>query len=220
MKPLRLLILPLACALLCAPHAAAARPNILYIMADDHAAHAIGAYGSKVNKTPNIDRIAAEGMRFTQCLVTNSICTPAAYSHPRRIPVLPIAFRGRRYSGEVSCPPDFTPEARGTSLQQANSSEGQHHIVGRTRRLSRPKLRDGIQFFRCGIPHSDEALGGGRPGVDLVDDLGNFALSHFRSSSLAANPPSSPSLPETRSRAQLRPSARSTAKQREEGRLD
>jgi hypothetical protein len=34
------------------------RPNILYIMADDHAAHAISAYGSKVNKTPSIDRLA------------------------------------------------------------------------------------------------------------------------------------------------------------------
>ncbi len=53
------------------------RPNILYIMADDHAAHAIGAYGSKINKTPNIDRLAQGGMRFSNCLVTNSICTPS-----------------------------------------------------------------------------------------------------------------------------------------------
>jgi len=40
------------------------RPNILYIMADDHAAHAISAYGSRINQTPNIDRIAKDGMRF------------------------------------------------------------------------------------------------------------------------------------------------------------
>ena len=40
---------------------AADRPNILYIMSDDHAAHAIGAYGSHVNHTPNIDRLAREG---------------------------------------------------------------------------------------------------------------------------------------------------------------
>src|SRR5262245_19283156 len=44
--------------------AAETRPNILYIMADDHASHAIGAYGSKINRTPNIDRIAQQGMRF------------------------------------------------------------------------------------------------------------------------------------------------------------
>src|SRR6266545_3573623 len=57
--------------------AAANRPNILYMMADDHAAHAIGAYGSKINRTPNIDRIAGQGMRFDNCFCTNSICTPS-----------------------------------------------------------------------------------------------------------------------------------------------
>ena len=57
--------------------AADTRPNILFIFTDDHAAHAISAYGSKINKTPNIDRIANEGMRFNHCLVTNSICGPS-----------------------------------------------------------------------------------------------------------------------------------------------
>lgn len=53
------------------------QPNILFIMADDHAAKAISAYGHGLNKTPNIDRIANEGMRFNHCYVTNSICTPS-----------------------------------------------------------------------------------------------------------------------------------------------
>ena len=53
------------------------RPNILFIMADDHAAHAMSCYGSKINKTPNLDRIAQEGMRFSNCFVVNSICTPS-----------------------------------------------------------------------------------------------------------------------------------------------
>jgi len=52
------------------------RPNILFIMSDDHGYQAIGAYGSKINKTPNIDRLAKEGMRFDRCFVTNSICGP------------------------------------------------------------------------------------------------------------------------------------------------
>lgn len=59
---------------------AAARPNIVYIMSDDHAAQAIGAYGSRINRTPNIDRIAREGMRFDSCFCTNSICTPSRAS--------------------------------------------------------------------------------------------------------------------------------------------
>ncbi len=53
------------------------QPNILYIMADDHAAHAISAYGSRINQTPQIDRIAKEGVRLTNCFCTNSICTPS-----------------------------------------------------------------------------------------------------------------------------------------------
>jgi arylsulfatase A-like enzyme len=73
-----------ACAwiVVCAQGAAAqaaggGRPNILYIMTDDHAAHAIGAYGSKVNRTPHLDRLAREGARLTSVFATNSICTPS-----------------------------------------------------------------------------------------------------------------------------------------------
>ncbi len=53
------------------------RPNILFIMADDHAAKAISAYGMAINSTLNIDRIADERMRLDHCYVTNSICTPS-----------------------------------------------------------------------------------------------------------------------------------------------
>ena len=53
------------------------KPNIVFVFADDHAYQAISAYGSKINQTPNIDRLAEEGIRFDRCLVTNSICAPA-----------------------------------------------------------------------------------------------------------------------------------------------
>jgi arylsulfatase A-like enzyme len=56
---------------------AADRPNIVFIMTDDHAAHAMSCYGSRINQTPHLDRIAREGMRFSNCFVTNSICTPS-----------------------------------------------------------------------------------------------------------------------------------------------
>ena len=55
----------------------AKRPNIIFIMTDDHAYHAISAYGSNRNRTPNIDRLAADGIRFNRCYVTNSICAPS-----------------------------------------------------------------------------------------------------------------------------------------------
>ena len=53
------------------------KPNIIFIMSDDHTKQAISAYGSIINQTPNIDRLAAEGMRFDRCFVTNSICAPS-----------------------------------------------------------------------------------------------------------------------------------------------
>src|SRR5262249_12116828 len=86
-----------------AAHAAdkPARPNILFIMADDHAAHAISAYGSKINQTPNIDRLAKDGVRFNHCFAVNSICSPSRaciltgkYSHINGVTVF------NRFDGE------------------------------------------------------------------------------------------------------------------------
>ncbi|MGB7393810.1 MAG: sulfatase [Pricia sp.] len=56
------------------------RPNILFIMADDHAMQAISAYGHPISQlapTPNIDRIAENGALFRRAFVTNSICGPS-----------------------------------------------------------------------------------------------------------------------------------------------
>ncbi len=53
------------------------RPNILFIMSDDHASHALSCYGSRINRTPHLDRIAREGIRFENCFCTNSICAPS-----------------------------------------------------------------------------------------------------------------------------------------------
>jgi len=83
------------------------RPNILYIMADDHASHAIGAYGSRINQTPHIDRIARGGMRLDNCFCTNSICGPSRavfltgkFSHKNG-----FVHNGSRFDGsQQTCP--------------------------------------------------------------------------------------------------------------------
>ncbi len=97
----------------------AERPNIVFIMSDDHAAHAISAYGSRVNRTPNIDRIAREGMLMENVFATNSICTPSRatiltgqYSHVNgvtmfnrfdssRLTVAQLLQRGGYYTGMI-----------------------------------------------------------------------------------------------------------------------
>jgi arylsulfatase A-like enzyme len=79
------------------------RPNIVFIMSDDHARHAMTCYGSRVNETPNLDRIASEGIRLDTCLCTNSICAPSratilagTYSHVNGVRTLCDRFDGRQ----------------------------------------------------------------------------------------------------------------------------
>ena len=61
----------------CALASTAERPNIIFILSDDHAVRAVSAYGNSLVQTPNIDRIAAGGMRFDRAYVGNAICGPS-----------------------------------------------------------------------------------------------------------------------------------------------
>ena len=79
------------------------RPNILFIMSDDHAAHAMSCYGSRINRTPNIDRLAEGGMVLGNCHCTNSICTPSRatiltgqHGHVNGVMTLADTLDGRR----------------------------------------------------------------------------------------------------------------------------
>jgi arylsulfatase A-like enzyme len=94
------------------------RPNLLFIMADDHATQAIGAYGSRLNATPHIDRIADEGIRFDACFCTNSICTPSratiltgTYSHVNGVTTLDTPWDARQ--------PTFVSALSGVGYQTA-----------------------------------------------------------------------------------------------------
>ena len=86
------------------------RPNILFIMTDDHAAHAMSCYGSRINRTPNLDRIAQGGMRFDNCFCTNSICGPSratiltgTYNHVNGMTTLTRATTTASSTSPSSC---------------------------------------------------------------------------------------------------------------------
>ena len=79
------------------------RPNILLVLADDYAAHAISAYNSVVNETPQLDRLAASGMRFDACFCVNSLCSPSratiltgTYNHVNGVKTLASKFDARQ----------------------------------------------------------------------------------------------------------------------------
>jgi len=83
------------------PRTTASQPNILFIMSDDHAYQAISCYGSMINRTPNIDRLARDGVRFTHSFCTNSLCAPSRavlltgkYSHLNGVIDNAVAFDG------------------------------------------------------------------------------------------------------------------------------
>ena len=56
------------------------RPNILILMSDQHSKHVLGCYGNEIVRTPNIDRLAAEGTRFTNAYTPAPLCIPARMS--------------------------------------------------------------------------------------------------------------------------------------------
>ena len=89
------------------------RPNILFVFTDDHAYQSISAYGSRLNTTPHMDRLSAEGLRFDNCYVTNSICGPmraviltGKYSHLNGFMV-----NGNRFDSEQQTFPKLLQKA-------------------------------------------------------------------------------------------------------------
>src|SRR5258708_1386632 len=76
MKSLRLLLASLL-VLAAAAHAAEQRPNIIFLLADDLGYGDVGCFGQKKIRTPNIDRLAAEGMKLTQHYAGNNVCAPS-----------------------------------------------------------------------------------------------------------------------------------------------
>lgn len=103
--------------------AGARPPNIIFILADDLSWGDLGCYGQQKIKTPNIDRIAAEGMRFTQCYAGNSVCAPSRSClmqglHPGHARVRGNGYKGYRHSLQ----PDDVTVAE--VLQQAGYATG------------------------------------------------------------------------------------------------
>jgi arylsulfatase A len=77
---LRPLLATLLLAIACTAHAAARQPNIIFILSDDIAQGDLGCYGQKLIKTPRLDRMAAEGTRYTQAYCGTSVCAPSRTS--------------------------------------------------------------------------------------------------------------------------------------------
>src|SRR5262245_27178802 len=111
------------------PAAPAAGPNILLILSDDHSAPHLGCYGTKDIKTPNLDKFAAEGMRFDRAYVACPQCVPsrAAIMTGRS----PVAIQMTRFTAALPADVKVFPEL----LRAKGYYSG---VAGRTYHLDGP----------------------------------------------------------------------------------
>jgi len=142
-------------------------------MSDDHASHAMSCYGSRINETPNLDRISKGGMRFTNCFCTNSICTPSratilagTYNHVNGVTTLATPMDNRLQT--------FPKILRSTGYQTA--------IIGKWHLGQGPEHEPtGFDFWRVlpgqGEYHNPEMIDAGDRKVfkgyatDLITDM-------------------------------------------------
>lgn len=145
------------------------RPNIIVIYADDHSEAAISSYGSKINRTPHIDQLAADGMRFTQSFVANSICGPAratlltgTHSHANG-----RVNNGSKFNTEL---PTWAREMRGQGYRTAMI--GKWHLPGNPLPEDFDFWAKTGGYYAKGLQSSKGKLDRQGYTVDLITDLG------------------------------------------------
>ena len=127
--------LPLAAAGLTACCQEEPRPNIIFIMTDDHTTQAMSCYGSRLIETPNMDRLAAEGIRFDNCYATNAL------SGPSRACILTGKFSHANGFTDNASHFDGSQQTFPKLLQQAGYTTG---IIGKWHLISEPQ---GFDFW-------------------------------------------------------------------------
>ena len=160
------------------------RPNIVIILADDHGRQAISSYGSKLIQTPNIDRIAKDGVLFSRAMASNSISSPSRaclltgkYNHMCGVEKLDAAFDGSQQT--------FPKLLQKAGYQTA--------IVGKWHLLTEPTGFDFFsvmpgqgQYFDCPFKETGQPWGDGNKGgvvkkgyaTDVITDISLDWLKH------------------------------------------
>ena len=138
----------------------AERPNIIMILCDELRADALGCFGNPIVQTPHIDRLAAEGTRFSQCFVTQPTCTPS------RASILTGCYPSALRTRMVGC---YTPDD-GRFLPRVLSGSGYRTASIGKLHLVPQAAEPNIVAQRMA---SDEATYYGFAEVDLVNGHGS-----------------------------------------------
>lgn len=156
--------------------ATAKAPNVVIIFADDLGYGDLGSYGHPTLKTPHLDQMAREGMRFTQFYVASSVCTPSrAALLTGRLPVR-TGMHSSQTSGNVLYPNSTggLPQTEVTLARALKSKQYQTALVGKWHLGHLPQFMPtshGFDFF-FGIPYSNDMQGGKKnlPPLPLYKD--------------------------------------------------
>jgi arylsulfatase A len=140
--------------------AAAEKPNIVLIFVDNLGSGDIGCFGSKLHRTPNIDRLAAEGTKFTSFYVASGVCTPSRAAlmtgcYPRRVNLHVNAANGavlRPLDAKGLHPAETTMAETLSAAGYATGIFGKWHLGDQPAFLP---TRQGFDYF-FGIPYSDD----------------------------------------------------------------
>jgi arylsulfatase A-like enzyme len=141
--------------------AAAAQPNVVVILADDLGYGDLGCYGHPTIRTPNLDRMAAEGARFTQFYVAAEVCTPSRASiltgrYPIRSGMAHNQFRVLRSISTGGLPASEITIAQALKTQgYATGMVGKWHLGVWTNNPAHHPLKHGFDFH-FGLPHSND----------------------------------------------------------------
>jgi arylsulfatase A-like enzyme len=162
-----LLLVPLASLVAIEPPKPTAKPNIILIFVDNFGNGDLGCFGSKLHRTPHIDRMAAEGTKFTSFYVASGVCTPSRAAlltgcYPRRVNMhvsdkngavlQPVAAKGLH-------PDEVTIAETLKSAGYATTCIGKWHLGDQPAFL--PTRQGFDEFF--GIPYSDDMTKDKRP---------------------------------------------------------
>jgi arylsulfatase A-like enzyme len=145
----------------CGLAAAAERPNIIIIFADDLGYGDLGCYGHPSIRTPHLDRMAAEGMRFTDFYSTAEVCTPSRAAlltgrYPIRNGMCHDRFRVLRRTSLGGISPDEITLAEALKKQgYATGMVGKWHLGNYENVIAHHPMRHGFDFY-FGLPHSND----------------------------------------------------------------
>lgn len=191
MRPLALLLLLLPAALPAAEPASAphgSRPNIVFIFSDDHAAQALGAYGSRFGNdvTPRLDRMAREGVTVENCACGNPLCGPSRaivltgkFSHANR-------FFSNEYSPAFDGKQATLPKLMHDAGYQS-AIIGKWHLGGKPAGFDRYEILSGHGTYYAPVLITPEGVKK-NPGTYVTDLLTDRAIDWLRNGRDAKKP--------------------------------